>query len=185
MMCLRKMNTDPTKTLLTIVFLLVFVSVARSTDGRSTDHADHLLTFNPTAFCKHTAPFKNLCTKVVHTAHGLSMTSPLMVVEANVNTAVEEAQHALAEISSLAIGRRKNYPGMTGSVLRSCKENYDSAVASLHNTQRILSSRTGTFVGTCTDDLETVPEMKYPIHSLHTKLEHLVRNCLDLAAVLI
>lgn len=137
------MNTDPTKTLLTIVFLFVFVSVARSTDGRSTNHADHLLTFNPTAFCKHAAPFENLCTKVVHTAHGLSMTSPLMVVEANVNTAVEEAQHALAEISSLAIGRRKNYPGMAGSVLRSCKENYDSAVASLQNTQRILSSRTG------------------------------------------
>lgn len=128
------MNTNPTKTLLASAFLLIFVSVARSTN-----HADHLSTFNPTAFCNHAAPFKNLCTEVVHTAHGLSMTSPMMVVEASVNMAVKEAQRALAEVSFLTIGRRKNYPGMMGSVLNSCKDNYNSAVASLHNTQRILN----------------------------------------------
>jgi Plant invertase/pectin methylesterase inhibitor len=63
----------------------------------------------------------------------------MKVVEASVNMAVKDAHRALAEVSFLTSGRRKNYPGLTGSVLHSCKENYDSAVASLHNTLRILS----------------------------------------------
>jgi Plant invertase/pectin methylesterase inhibitor len=126
------MNTNPTNTVLLAVFLLILVSVARSTN-----HADHLSAFNPTAFCTNTAPFKSLCTEVIHT--GLDMTSPMKVVEASVNMAVKDAHRALAEVSFLTSGRRKNYPGLTGSVLHSCKENNDSAVASLHNTLRILS----------------------------------------------
>jgi pectinesterase inhibitor-like protein len=129
------MNTNPTKILLPAAFLLIFVSVVTSIN-----HADHLSAFDPAAFCKHTAPFKSLCTEVVHTAHGFSITSPVKVVAASVNTAVKDAQCALAEVSFLTSGRRKNYPGLTGSVLHSCKENYDSAVASLHNALRILSS---------------------------------------------
>ncbi|KAJ3670728.1 hypothetical protein LUZ60_008154 [Juncus effusus] len=180
---------------LLILALVILGFSAITSESRHLRRINRRSIFDPVAICKHAVHYSKICEEVASASP--HVTSPVGLIEASLDAAIVKAQKARVEVSSLMKAKGKDYPGIKGSTLSACYDNYDLAVDALRNSQNLVKtggnhadlmtelSAAGTMVTTCQDGIDEVPEMSNPIGSLHINLDHHVSNCLNLGANLL
>ncbi|KAI3414408.1 PMEI domain-containing protein, partial [Psidium guajava] len=136
----------------------------------------------------HQTDYPDICISTVG-AHLKGTANPLSMLAAEIEACTEKTKSAAAEVVKVAADPSAS--SADKMALRTCKENYDSALDSLSNAQKAASahdvgtlnselSAVITYASTC-DDSFTELSLKSPVEGADRILQKLGSNCLAIA----